>query len=315
MRSPICAGARVLAGRVDDRAHDRQPVGRREVGERVVERDDAALGDRHGGQPVADLPVERRQLAPGRPSPASRSRPRDPDRPPTARPRSRRRTSRRRRRSSRRAGWSSPARPRPRGTSTPGRSSPRATTGAAVPASSTSAVSQSSSPRPLRTIRSACAIRSTSAGVGSNVWTSPPLGTRLWTSTRVPPTWATRSASTVVVATTSIASGSGRGTRRTRRCPVAAAGQDDRHEDHGRERAEGAGELGGACPHATGAGAPDARHAAHRPNSSSRWDVTVNSSRSPTAARTSFRPRSSMSCERPQRVQIAWWWWTGSQPT
>ncbi len=49
-----------------------------------------------------------------------------------------------------------------------------------------------------------------------------------------------------------------------------------------RPRAHGGGRRPDeAGPHATGAAAPDARHAAHRPNSSSRCDVTVNSSRSP----------------------------------
>ena len=48
------------------------------------------------------------------------------------------------------------------------------------------------------------------------------------------------------------------------------------------------------------------------PNSSRRCDVTVNERRSPTSARTAPRPRSSMSCDRPQRVQIAWWWCAGS---
>ena len=59
--------------------------------------------------------------------------------------------------------------------------------------------------------RSASATRAMSAGVGSNVWTSPPGGTRLETSTCEPPTWRTRSARTLVVATTLIASGAGAG--------------------------------------------------------------------------------------------------------
>src|SRR5262245_63057576 len=48
-------------------------------------------------------------------------------------------------------------------------------------------------------------------GEGSNVSTTPPFGTMLVTSTFVPPTWRTRSASTVVVATTFTASGAGVG--------------------------------------------------------------------------------------------------------
>ncbi len=101
-----------------------------------------------------------------------------------------------------------------------------------------------------------------------------------------------------------------RGGRRRRGAGAGAAAR--RHERDRQERQDGAGAQPATAPHAGGDPpggwtAADARHAAQTPNSSSRWDVTLNDSRSPTSAITAPSPRSSMSWERPQRVQIAWW--------
>ena len=109
------AGARILPGRVDHGAVDRQPVGRGEVRERVVERDDrpVRLGD--GGELGLRVLVERRQplLVAAEVGAVVRGAARDRPRP--ARPRSAPRRPRRRRRSATGGGWpaspgSSPAR-------------------------------------------------------------------------------------------------------------------------------------------------------------------------------------------------------------
>src|SRR5262249_47585773 len=91
----------------------------------------------------------------------------------------------------------------------PGRSLPRATTGAVVLALPTRSTSQSSSPTPFMKITLADDTFRMSSGFGEYVCTSPPFGTRLVTITCVPPTLRTMSANTVVVVTTSIASGDG----------------------------------------------------------------------------------------------------------
>ena len=102
---------------------------------------------------------------------------------------------------------------------TPSRFSPSLRTFAVVPLLATYFVSQSSRPRPFMTTSAAPATLSMSLGFGSNVCTSPPFGTRLDTATRSPPTWRTRSAKTVVVATTSRAPDVDGGRVRGRRTP------------------------------------------------------------------------------------------------
>src|SRR5262245_1358106 len=85
---------------------------------------------------------------------------------------------------------------------TPSRSSARRTMATSGATDATTGSSQSSSPRPFITTRSASLIAAMSRGDGSNVSTTPPLGTRLVTATSAPPTCWTMSARTVVVATT-----------------------------------------------------------------------------------------------------------------
>ena len=175
---------------------------------------------------------------------------------------------------------------------------------ASVPASATRSASQSSRPSPLRTTRSASASRRTSEGVGSKVWTSPPLGTRLVTATCSPPTCADE-----------VREHRGRGddlhrvrVGGGRAAAARPAGGDDEREPQDQGGRESPGPRSASRP--ARAGRPQ-----HRPNTSSRWAVTRNPDRRPIAARTSASPPSSTSSERPHPVQIAWWWWTASQAT
>src|SRR4029078_12742070 len=71
--------------------------------------------------------------------------------------------------------------------------------------------SQSSSPSPFTTTRSAAEIDAMSRGDGSNVSTTAPFGTMLVTSTFAPPTCLIMSGRAVVVATTLTAPGAGVG--------------------------------------------------------------------------------------------------------
>ncbi len=185
--------------------------------------------------------------------------------------------------------------------------------GAVVPASVASAASQSSRPRPLRTTRSASIRRRTSRGCRDRRCAPrPPLGTRLTTSTRSPPTRATMSANTVVVATT---------LTRPSAVPVRLAAAGDHHGcEHDRRTAIRPGHRTAArdmAPSAPAAHATprSAAQAPQMPKISRRWAVTVNPDRAPIPASTAPRPASSTSSARPQAVQMAWWWWTLSQAT